>query len=77
MEIRCTATKVFSVIAAGSATNVTISCIRLSYVATLENIAQLVDEGSFKEYGPLGVIRQHQRQTDEEFRKNTPAEIYS
>ena len=39
-----------------------------------ENIAQLVDEGSFKEYGPLVVARQHQRQTDEELRKNTPAD---
>ena len=39
-----------------------------------ENIAQLVDKGSFKEYGPLVVARQHQRQTDEELRKNTPAD---
>ncbi|MDP7627952.1 MAG: carboxyl transferase domain-containing protein [SAR202 cluster bacterium] len=39
-----------------------------------ENIAQLVDEGSFKEYGPLVVARQHQRHTDEELRKNTPAD---
>ncbi|MCH8219515.1 MAG: ATP-grasp domain-containing protein, partial [Planctomycetes bacterium] len=39
-----------------------------------ENIAQLVDEGTFKEYGPLVVARQHQRQTDEELRKNTPAD---
>jgi len=39
-----------------------------------ENIAQLVDEGTFKEYGPLVVARQHQRQTDEELRRNTPAD---
>ncbi len=39
-----------------------------------ENIAQLVDEGTFKEYGPLVVARQHQRFTDEELRKNTPAD---
>ena len=39
-----------------------------------ENIAQLVDEGTFKEYGSLVVARQHQRQTDEELRKNTPAD---
>ena len=39
-----------------------------------ENIAQLVDEGTFKEYGPLVVARQHDRLTDEELRKNTPAD---
>ena len=39
-----------------------------------ENIAQLVDEGTFKEYGPLVVARQHQRLSDEELRKNTPAD---
>ena len=39
-----------------------------------ENIAQLVDEGTFKEYGPLVVARQHQRYTIEELRKNTPAD---
>ncbi|MCH7744449.1 MAG: ATP-grasp domain-containing protein, partial [Chloroflexi bacterium] len=39
-----------------------------------ENIAQLVDEGTFKEYGSLVVARQHQRYTDEELRKNTPAD---
>ena len=39
-----------------------------------ENIAQLVDEGTFKEYGPLVVARQHQRYSSEELRKNTPAD---
>jgi acetyl-CoA carboxylase carboxyltransferase component/biotin carboxyl carrier protein len=39
-----------------------------------ENIAQLVDEGTFKEYGPLVVARQHQRFTDEELRQKTPAD---
>ncbi|MEO1839936.1 MAG: carboxyl transferase domain-containing protein [Pseudomonadota bacterium] len=39
-----------------------------------ENIAQLVDDGTFKEYGPLVVARQHQRFTSEELRKNTPAD---
>ena len=39
-----------------------------------ENIAQLVDEGTFKEYGPLVVARQHHRLSDEELRKNTPAD---
>jgi len=29
-----------------------------------ENIEQLVDEGTFKEYGALVVARQHQRQND-------------
>ncbi len=39
-----------------------------------ENIAQLVDPGSFKEYWPLIVARQHQRYDDETLRKNTPAD---
>tara|TARA_B110000438_G_scaffold172170_1_gene164579 strand:- start:2965 stop:4542 length:1578 start_codon:yes stop_codon:yes gene_type:complete len=39
-----------------------------------ENIEQLVDEGTFKEYGALVVARQHQRQNDEELRQNTPAD---
>ena len=30
-----------------------------------ENIAQLVDEGTFKEYGPLVVARQHQKFNDQ------------
>ncbi|MEE8399833.1 MAG: biotin carboxylase N-terminal domain-containing protein, partial [Desulfobacterales bacterium] len=39
-----------------------------------ENIHQLVDPGTFKEYGALVVARQHQRLSDEELRKNTPAD---
>ena len=39
-----------------------------------ENIAQLVDEGSFKEYWPLIVARQHQRHDIETLRKQTPAD---
>ena len=39
-----------------------------------ENIDQLVDPGTFKEYGPLVVARQHQRFDDETLRKNTPAD---
>jgi len=39
-----------------------------------ENIAQLVDPGTFKEYGALVVARQHHRFDDETLRKNTPAD---
>ncbi|MCA9853063.1 MAG: carbamoyl-phosphate synthase large subunit, partial [Dehalococcoidia bacterium] len=39
-----------------------------------ENIGQLVDEGSFKEYWPLIVARQHQRYDMETLRKDTPAD---
>ena len=39
-----------------------------------ENIAQLVDEGTFKEYGPLVVARQHQKFSDQELREKTPAD---
>ncbi|MCC6718761.1 MAG: carbamoyl-phosphate synthase large subunit [Acetobacteraceae bacterium] len=39
-----------------------------------ENIAELVDPGSFKEYWPLVVARQHQRYDMETLRKNTPAD---
>ncbi len=39
-----------------------------------ENIDQLVDEGSFKEYWPLVVARQHQRHDMETLRRNTPAD---
>ncbi|PZC50376.1 MAG: Acetyl/propionyl-CoA carboxylase [Chloroflexi bacterium] len=38
------------------------------------NIAQLVDEGSLKEYWPLVVARQYQRYDEETLRKNTPAD---
>jgi acetyl/propionyl-CoA carboxylase alpha subunit/acetyl-CoA carboxylase carboxyltransferase component len=39
-----------------------------------ENIARLVDPGSFNEYWPLIVARQHQRQSIEALRKNTPGD---
>ena len=39
-----------------------------------ENIDQLMDAGSFKEYWPLIVARQHQRYDMDELRKNTPAD---
>ena len=42
-----------------------------------ENIEQLVDPGSFKEYWPLIVARQHQRHSIEALRKNTPAMAWS
>lgn len=39
-----------------------------------ENIAELMDPGSFKEYWPLIVARQHSRHDMETLRKNTPAD---
>ncbi len=39
-----------------------------------ENIARLVDPGSFNEYWPLVVARQHQRHSIEALRKNTPGD---
>lgn len=39
-----------------------------------ENILELVDEGSFKEYWPLVVARQHQRHDMETLRKRTPGD---
>lgn len=39
-----------------------------------ENIAELMDEGSFQEYWPLIVARQHSRHDMETLRKNTPAD---
>jgi acetyl-CoA carboxylase carboxyltransferase component len=39
-----------------------------------ENIALLVDAGSFHEYWPLVVARQHQRNSMEALRKNTPGD---
>ncbi len=47
---------------------------KLGYRMARENIAQLVDPGSFKEYWPLIVARQHQRNSIEALRKNTPAD---
>ena len=39
-----------------------------------ENIARLVDPGSFNEYWPLTVARQHQRHSMDALRHNTPAD---
>ena len=39
-----------------------------------ENIEQLVDAGSFQEYWPLIVARQHQRYDEETLRRETPAD---
>ena len=39
-----------------------------------ENIDRLVDPGSFNEYWPLVVARQHQRHSMEALRKNTPGD---
>ncbi len=39
-----------------------------------ENIDRLVDPGSFDEYWPLIVARQHQRNTLDQLRRNTPAD---
>ncbi|MEC7137865.1 MAG: carboxyl transferase domain-containing protein, partial [Pseudomonadota bacterium] len=39
-----------------------------------ENIAELMDSGSFKEYWPLVVARQHKRQDIETLRKRTPGD---
>uniref|UniRef100_UPI0038CF53A1 acetyl-CoA carboxylase family protein n=1 Tax=Rhodopila globiformis TaxID=1071 RepID=UPI0038CF53A1 len=47
---------------------------KLGYRTARENIAQLVDPGSFKEYWPLVVARQHQRNTIEALRRNTPGD---
>src|SRR6185436_576156 len=46
----------------------------LGYRTARENIDRLVDPGSFKEYWPLIVARQHQRNTIEALRKNTPGD---
>ena len=39
-----------------------------------ENVAQIADQGSFKEYWPLVVARQHQRHDMETLRNETPAD---
>jgi acetyl/propionyl-CoA carboxylase alpha subunit/acetyl-CoA carboxylase carboxyltransferase component len=46
----------------------------LGYRMPRENIAELVDPGSFKEYWPLIVARQHRRFDMETLRRNTPAD---
>ena len=43
-------------------------------VARLENIADLGDQNSFKEYWPLIVARQHQRHDMDTLRKRTPGD---
>jgi acetyl/propionyl-CoA carboxylase alpha subunit/acetyl-CoA carboxylase carboxyltransferase component len=47
---------------------------KLGYRMPRENIERLVDPGSFKEYWPLLVARQHQRHTPEALRRNTPGD---
>jgi acetyl/propionyl-CoA carboxylase alpha subunit/acetyl-CoA carboxylase carboxyltransferase component len=47
---------------------------KLGYRMSRENIDRLVDRGSFKEYWPLVVARQHQRNTIEALRQNTPGD---
>ena len=47
---------------------------RLGFRTPRENIEQLVDPGSFKEYWPLIVARQHQKYSDEKLRQYTPAD---
>ncbi len=44
------------------------------YRMARENIAELVDPGSFKEYWPLIVARQHQRYDLDTLRRTTPAD---
>ncbi len=47
---------------------------KLGHRMARENIEQLVDPGSFKEYWPLIVARQHQRHSIDALRTNTPAD---
>ena len=47
---------------------------RFGFQTPRENIEQLVDPGSFKEYWPLLVARQHQKYSDEKLRQYTPAD---
>ena len=47
---------------------------KTGYQMPRENIDRLVDPGSFNEYWPLIVARQHQRNSLEELRKNTPGD---
>jgi acetyl/propionyl-CoA carboxylase alpha subunit len=47
---------------------------KLGHRMPRENIERLVDPGSFKEYWPLVVARQHQRNTIESLRQNTPGD---
>ena len=47
---------------------------KLGHRMPRENIERLVDPGSFKEYWPLVVARQHQRNSIEALRQNTPGD---
>ena len=47
---------------------------RKSQFTARENIAALVDPGSFKEYGPLAVAAQRARRTEQWLREKTPAD---
>ena len=47
---------------------------RFGFRTPRENIEQLVDSGSFKEYWPLIVARQHHKFSDEKLRQYTPAD---
>jgi acetyl/propionyl-CoA carboxylase alpha subunit/acetyl-CoA carboxylase carboxyltransferase component len=47
---------------------------RNGYRMPRENIDRLVDPGSFDEYWPLVVARQHQRNTLDQLRRNTPGD---
>ncbi len=47
---------------------------KLGYRMPRENIAELMDEGSFKEYWPLIVARRHARLDMQELRETTPAD---
>ena len=47
---------------------------KLGHRMPRENIDRLVDPGSFKEYWPLVVARQHRRNSIEALRKNTPGD---
>ncbi len=47
---------------------------RFGFRTPRENIEQLVDAGSFKEYWPLIVARQHQKYSDKKLREYTPAD---
>jgi acetyl/propionyl-CoA carboxylase alpha subunit/acetyl-CoA carboxylase carboxyltransferase component len=47
---------------------------KTGYRMPRENIDRLVDPGSFDEYWPLIVARQHQRHSLEELRRNTPGD---
>jgi acetyl/propionyl-CoA carboxylase alpha subunit/acetyl-CoA carboxylase carboxyltransferase component len=47
---------------------------KTGYKMPRENIERLVDPGSFKEYWPLVVARQHQRYSLDELRKATPGD---